>query len=72
MSEYAAIKIILRSGQTIESPILPREAADADLAVLNSARISTDPASVSWASVAGYDIEAVHLESRVKPSRRAA
>ena len=67
MNPNAVIKVILRSGATIDSPIMPRADAEKDLEQINGARVQADEISLSWLSVLGGDVEAAHLVERAAP-----
>jgi hypothetical protein len=67
LSSNATVKVILRSGANINSPILPHADADKDLAQINGAREQGEEISLSWLSVLGGDVEAAHLEERAAP-----
>jgi hypothetical protein len=64
----AIVKVILRSGQTIDSPIMPRDEAEKALAEVSTARMQGGDAVLPWISVLGGDIEAVHLVERRPPA----
>lgn len=67
MSSHAAVKVILRSKATIESPILLREEAEKAVEQIGAARVQGGQVALPWINVSGVDVEAVHLEARAAP-----
>lgn len=67
-STHAVLVVTLRSKQELQSPMLFREEAEAALGAIGGAREREEEISLSWISVSGGDVEAVHLKERHKPS----
>lgn len=67
-SAHAVVVVTLRSKQDLQSPIVSREEAEAALAAIGGARAREEEINLSWISVFGGDVEAVHLKERHKPS----
>jgi hypothetical protein len=66
----ARINVILRSGNTISSPVQDRAKADEDFTAISAARESGENLKLAWLSVTGGEIEAAHIEE-LNPPRKA-
>lgn len=68
---HAVVKVILKSKEAIESPILPQEEAEEAIGEISAARIESREIVLSWLSLNGNDVEAAHLEDRAAPTTSA-
>jgi len=71
LSSHAIIRVILRSKETLDSPILEHSQAEQDLEAINGARVQGEEIKLPWISVFGGDVEASHLVERAAPSSSA-